>query len=123
MLHMGDCYFNGRYPFIDLGSGGSIDGIIKAAEQALFIINDDTKIIPGHGSLSNKKELTEYRDVLTIIRDRVKEAIAEGKTLEEIKAAKLSKEYDESWGGGFINSDKLVDFIFTDLTREEKEEN
>ncbi len=120
VLHMGDCYFNGRYPFIDLSSGGSIDGVIKAANQALFLIDDDTKIIPGHGSLSNKKELTAYRNVLMTIRDRVKAAIADGKTLDEIKAAKLSEEYDAEWGTGFINSDTLVDFIYTDLTREEK---
>ncbi len=123
VLHMGDCYFNGRYPFIDIGSGGSIDGIIKAANHALFLINDETKIIPGHGKQSNKKELTAYRDVLMVIRDRVKKAIEEGKTLEEIKAAKLSEEYDEDWGGGFINSDKLVDFIYTDFSREEEGEN
>jgi len=122
VLHMGDCYFAGRYPFIDLGSGGSIDGIIQAAEQAMMIVDDETKIIPGHGSLSNKEELTEYRDVLKTIRDRVKKAIDEGKTLEEIKAAKLSKEFDESWGGGFINADTLADFIYTDLTREEEDE-
>ena len=120
VLHMGDCYFNGRYPFIDLSSGGSIDGIIKAANQALFIVDEETKIIPGHGKLSNKKELTAYRNVLMVIRDRVKKAIEEGKTLEEIKAAKLSKEYDKEWGAGFINSDALVDFIFTDLTREDR---
>ena len=121
VLHMGDCYFKGRYPFIDLSSGGSIDGIIKAANEVLFLINDATKIIPGHGSLSNKKELIAYRDVLTTIRNRVKTTIDEGKTLEAIKATKLTEEYDAEWGTGFINAEKIVDFIYTDLTRSDED--
>jgi len=119
VLHMGDTYFKGRYPFIDLSSGGSIDGIIKAANQALFIINEETVIIPGHGTLSNKKELREYRDVLMVVRDRIKKAIKEGKSLDDIKAAKLNSDYDETWGSGFIDPDRIVDIIYTDLTREE----
>lgn len=119
VLHMGDTYFKGRYPFIDLSSGGSIDGIINAANQALFIIDEETVIIPGHGTLSNKKELREYRDVLMVVRDRVKKAIKAGKSLDEIKAAKLNSDYDEAWGSGFIGPDRIVDIIYTDLTREE----
>ena len=120
VLHMGDTFFSGRYPYIDLGSGGTINGIIAAANKALFVIDDDTKIIPGHGPLSTKADLKMYRDVLMIARDRVKKAIKAGQTIEEIKAAKLNSDYDEAWGSGFINAETFVDIIFTDLTRDER---
>ena len=118
VIHMGDTFFKGRFPFIDISSGGSIDGMIATANKVLFIADSDTKIIPGHGKLSNKAELKEYRDVLMVLRDRVKMAVKEGKTAEEIKAADLAKDYAEKWGQGFINSEKIIDIIYTDLTRE-----
>ena len=71
VVHMGDLYFNGMYPFIDYSSGGSIDGVIHGVEKVLAMIDDDTKIIPGHGPLSNRAELTAYRDMLRGIRDVV----------------------------------------------------
>lgn len=117
IIHTGDSYFSGRYPFIDLGSGGSVEGVIKAVNQILFLVDDDTKIIPGHGKLSNKKELTAYRDMLMTLRGRMKQAIKAGMTFEEIKAANLSKEYDESWGGGFINPEKMINTLYTDLSK------
>ncbi len=117
VIHLGDTYFNGRYPFYDVSSGGSIDGMIQSANQVLFLINEDTKVIPGHGKLSNKKELTAYRDVMMEVRDIVKKAIADGMTIEAIKAANLTKAFDEEWGQGFIKPEKLVDIIWTDLTR------
>jgi len=116
VLHMGDCYFQGRYPFIDLSSGGSIDGMIAAANTAIFLTGPDTKIIPGHGPLSNKEELIEYRDVMQSIRDKVKAAIKAGKSLDEIKAMKPGKETDEEWGSGFINADTFLDIVYTSLT-------
>ena len=120
VLHMGDTYFKGKYPFIDLSSGGSIDGLIKAVEQAVFICDDDTKIIPGHGKLSNKVELKEYLKVITMVRDNVQKAIEMDMSLEEIKAAKLSKEFDETYGTGFIAPDSFIDTIWTDLTKDKK---
>jgi len=120
VIHMGDTYFKGRFPFIDLYSGGSIDGIISAANKVLSIADKDTKIIPGHGALSNKEELQAYRDMLMEVRDRVKQAIQAEMTFEEIKLANLVKDMDEEWGSGFINGEKIIDFIFTDLTRDEK---
>ena len=120
VMHMGDTYFKGRYPYIDLGSGGSVAGVLKAIDQAIFLADEDTKIIPGHGVLSNKKELMEYRGVITLIYDRVKKAIASDMTLEEIKTSNLSKEYDDEWGSGFINPEKFMDILYSDLTKEEK---
>ncbi len=118
VIHMGDTFFNGRFPFIDLFSGGTIDGIIEAANKVLFLADNDTKIIPGHGALSNKKELTAYRNMLMDVRDRVKQAISAEMTYDEIKAANLTKDLDDDWGTGFINGEKIVNFIYTDLTRE-----
>jgi glyoxylase-like metal-dependent hydrolase (beta-lactamase superfamily II) len=118
ILHMGDTYFNGRYPYIDLSSGGSVDGLLNAINTAIMIVDGDTKIIPGHGNLSNKKELLKYREVVLTVRDRVKAAIKEGKSLEEIKAAKLNADYDEAWGSGFINGERIVDIMYTSLTTE-----
>jgi len=116
VLHMGDTYFKGRYPFIDLSSGGSIDGMIAASNSAIFLTGPDTKIIPGHGSLSNKSELIEYRNVLQSIRDKVKSAIKAGKTLDEIKTMRPGKVTDAEWGAGFINADRFIEFIYNSLT-------
>lgn len=116
VLHMGDTYFNGRYPFIDLSSGGSIDGVIAAADKALFMISDDTKIIPGHGALSNKVELNNYRNVLKSVRDKVYLLIQEGKSLDEVKALEPGKDTDEAYGGGFISPERFLEIIYGSLT-------
>jgi glyoxylase-like metal-dependent hydrolase (beta-lactamase superfamily II) len=115
VIHMGDTYFNGRYPFIDLESGGSLEGVIGAADRALGIANDSTRIIPGHGELSNKAELARYRDALVAARDRVKKLIAEGKTLDQIIAAKPMAEYDDRMGKGFINPETFLRTVYTSL--------
>ncbi len=117
VVHMGDTYFRERFPFFDVSSGGSVNGMINAANKVLFLANEDTKIIPGHGIVSNKVELQKYRDVLMALRDRVQGAIDDGKSFEEIIAAKLSTSF-EGWGEMFINYDKIVDLIYTDLSRE-----
>lgn len=115
VIHMGDTYFNGRYPFIDLESGGSLEGVIGAADRALGLANDSTRIIPGHGELSNKAELARYRDVLVAARDRVKKLIAEGKTLDQIIAAKPMAEYDDRMGKGFIDPERFLRTVYTSL--------
>ncbi|MDH3456431.1 MAG: MBL fold metallo-hydrolase [Gemmatimonadota bacterium] len=115
VVHMGDTFFNGAYPFIDLGSGGSIDGMIHAADAVLARIDGETKIIPGHGALGTRADLKAYRDVLAIARDRVTDAIAKGMTLEQAKAAKLMAEYDEAWGQAFINPNQFVEFVYRSL--------
>ena len=102
VVHMGDLYFNGMYPFIDYSSGGSIDGVINGVDKVLAMIDDDTKIIPGHGPLSNRVELTAYRDMLSGIRDVVAPMVQAGKSLEEVVAAKPTAAFDEKWAKGFI---------------------
>ena len=112
VLHMGDNYFVGRYPFIDLNSGGDVDGLISNLSMALAMIDDDTKIIPGHGSVGSKSDLTAYLNVITTLRQRVVQARAEGNTLEQTQKLGLSKEWDASHGQGFINADRIVEFIY-----------
>jgi glyoxylase-like metal-dependent hydrolase (beta-lactamase superfamily II) len=115
VVHMGDTFFNGAYPFIDLGSGGSINGMIRAADAVLAHIDGNTKIIPGHGALGTRADLKAYRDVLATARDRVTDAIANGMTPQQVKAAKLMAEYDEAWGQAFINPDQFVEFVYQSL--------
>lgn len=109
VLHTGDVYFNGMYPFIDLNSGGSIDGYIEAVKQGLSGINDATIIIPGHGKMSNKAEYKVFLTMLEILRTNVLAEIQKGKTEDEVAANTLiTKTYDDlgySWD--FITSEKI----------------
>lgn len=115
IVHMGDIYFNGLYPFIDSASGGKIDGVVAACDRVLAFSDDKTMIIPGHGPLSNKVELKAYRDMLATVSSRVKAQIAAGKKLEEIIAAKPTADFDLKWGGGFIKPDKWVELVVRNL--------
>ena len=113
VLHMGDTFFNGRYPFIDVGSGGSVQGVIGAAEAALAVANDATRIIPGHGAIAGRAELITYRDMLRTVQTRIQAAIDQGQTLEQIRAAKPLADLDATWG----DSAGLIGFVYQSLTR------
>lgn len=118
VLHTGDCFMKGRFPFIDRNSGGSVDGWIAAASRTLTIIDEETVIIPGHGDLANKKDYREARDAVMALRDMVKKRVNEGLDLDQIKALNLSKEYDANFGSGFIKSEAMVTAIYKDLKGE-----
>ncbi|HVQ08421.1 MAG TPA: MBL fold metallo-hydrolase [Allosphingosinicella sp.] len=115
VLHMGDTYFNGLLPFIDLDSGGSIDGAIVAVETGLALANEQTRIIPGHGPMARRADLIRYRDMLVDLRNRVGQGIAAGRTLEQIKAERLADGYGPP--DGFISPDSLIETIHRSLTR------
>lgn len=119
VLHMGDCFFNERFPYIDLGSGGSIDGAIKAVQTALMLSNHATVIIPGHGKLAHKADLLKYYTMLETMKDRVLDAMASGQSIDDMKAGNLDEGY-ESWGEGFITTERFIDIIWTDYNREEE---
>jgi glyoxylase-like metal-dependent hydrolase (beta-lactamase superfamily II) len=105
ILHVGDTWFNGFYPFIDYSSGGNISGMIRATEQNLAATTADTIIILGHGPIGNKAQLTEFHDMLVSVRDNVAKLKKEGKSLDETIAAKPTAAFDEKWGkkpGAFI---------------------
>jgi glyoxylase-like metal-dependent hydrolase (beta-lactamase superfamily II) len=99
VLHAGDTYWNGIYPFIDHSTGGSIDGMIAAAEANLAASNDKTIIIPGHGNpVSNRAELREFRDMLVAIRENVAKLKRQGRSLDETVEAKPTAAFDGKWG-------------------------
>lgn len=115
ILHMGDAYFNIGYPFIDVGSGGSIDGYIAALELGLTLSNKDTKIIPGHGPMSNRAEMQQFLGMLKELRHNVVQLKQKGMSLEEVIAAKPSAKFDKENGQAFIKPDQIVTFIYTSL--------
>ena len=116
IIHMGDLYFQGKFPFIDLDSGGSINGYIDAVNKVLMIANDTTKIIPGHRNISNKAELTIFRNMLVSIRDSVQLAIDSNKTLEEVtKDNQLTKEFNADYGGWFISDEVFRATVYKSL--------
>ena len=117
ILHMGDLFFNKLYPFIDISSGGSVDGVIAAADRALAMSNDATKIIPGHGPLSSKADLLAFRTMLATIAPRIRQMVKDGKTLEQAIAAKPTAEFDAVWGKGFVPPARFVEMLYNDVKR------
>jgi cyclase len=115
VVHMGDCFFNGLYPFIDLSSGGSFEGVIAAAEKVLAMVDDGTRIIPGHGPSAKRADLAAYKDMLAGVRDKVKPMVKAGKTLAEVKAANPTAAWDEKWGKGFMKPDVWIGIVYTSL--------
>ena len=118
VIHAGDVYFNGIYPFIDTSSGGSITGMIQATERILALAGDETKIIPGHGALSNRAELEDYRQMLVNVKVRTEKAIAQGESLEEFIASKPTSDYDAKLGGGFLKPEQFLTIVYEDLADE-----
>jgi glyoxylase-like metal-dependent hydrolase (beta-lactamase superfamily II) len=118
IIHTGDIWFNGLYPFIDTDSGGSVAGVIAAVEKILSLADEETRIIPGHGSPGSRAGLQAYLDMLRTVRGRVQYLIGQGKSLEQIKALKPNADYDASLGNGFIKPDQFLEILYTSLTRE-----
>jgi glyoxylase-like metal-dependent hydrolase (beta-lactamase superfamily II) len=117
VLHMGDVFFNGTFPFIDVYSGGSLSGIISGCNKALKIVDDETSIIPGHGSLGNRSELVAYRDMLQTVHAAIAPLVRQGKSLEEIQAAEPLAPLVEKWGNGFIKAEVFVGLVYRGMTR------
>ena len=117
VLHTGDLYFNNLYPYIDLSSGGTVNGYIDAIKQCLALINDETKIIPGHGKLSNKKEFQFFLTMLETLKANVLAEIANGKTEDEVVTDNaITKTYDDlgySWS--FIPSERMRRTLYKSL--------
>ena len=112
VLHCGDLYFNGMYPFIDYSSGGSIEGMVANAERMGKMIDAKTKVIPGHGPISNKSELAEYHDMLAGVNDAVSKLIKEGMTSEQAVAARPLAKWNDKWGKGFLTPDRFVGLLY-----------
>ncbi len=112
VLHMGDVFFNGLYPFIDVGSGGSLDGMIAGAQRGLALAGPATKIVPGHGPLASEADLEAYLAMLIGVRDAVRPLVEAGRTREQVVAAKPTAPFDEVWGGGFMEPDVFTGVVF-----------
>lgn len=117
VVHMGDDFFNGRFPFIDLDSGGSVKGLIEAVDSVLATVPADAKIIPGHGPLATVADLRKYSAMLKETSSLVRAAKQSGKTVEQVKSDKPLKAYD-SWSWQFINSDIFVETLYRDAGNE-----
>jgi glyoxylase-like metal-dependent hydrolase (beta-lactamase superfamily II) len=116
VVHMGDQFFSGRFPNIDLGSGGDVRGYIRNVEEALKKIPADAKIIPGHGPLSTIKELTEFHEMLVGTAGFVEKQIAAGKTLEQVKAEGLPQQW-KGWDKVPIRETRWLDILYRGLSR------
>jgi glyoxylase-like metal-dependent hydrolase (beta-lactamase superfamily II) len=117
VLHMGDVFFNGTFPFIDVYSGGSLTGMISACNEALQIVDDETKIIPGHGPLGDRAALIAYRDMLQQAHAAVAPMVRRDQSLEQIRAEEPLDPLVEKWGGGFIKAEQFIELIYLGMTR------
>ncbi len=112
VIHMGDLFFfQVTFPFVDGSSGGNVRGIVAAADKALAIADDQTKIIPGHGAVATKAELQKYRDMVAEIIAKVEAGIAAGKTLDQVKAMRPADGYGVK-ADGFITADRFVETVY-----------
>ena len=118
VIHAGDTMFNKLFPFIDMNSGGSVNGYIAAQKKIISMANDETKIIPGHGPLANKADLEAAVDMLQDSRDRVAELVVAGMSLDEVKAANPLADYHDVWNWGFITTERMTEALYRSLAGE-----
>ena len=115
VVHMGDTFFNGFYPFIDVSTGGSLPGMVSAANQALAMTNSATRFIPGHGPLATRADLERYRDMLATVQQRVGKLVARRRTLKQVLDAKPLADLDAQWGKGFLKPEQFLTIAYESL--------
>lgn len=115
VMALGDIFWNGVYPFIDISTGGSIDGAIRLANASIASVTDKTIIVPGHGPVGDRAQLIEFRDMLVAIRDNVASLKKQGKSLEEVIAAKPTAAFDAKWGGFVIDPAFFTRLVYASL--------
>ncbi|WDI32119.1 MBL fold metallo-hydrolase [Hyphococcus flavus] len=118
IVHMGDVFFNGWYPYIDLESGGDMDGYISTHEKVLSKVDDETRIIPGHGPLASKADLQNTVDMLKEVRVRVQRMIDDGMSEDEVVAASPLADLDDEWSWQFINGERMTRMAYRSLSTE-----
>jgi cyclase len=118
VIHTGDLLFSGRYPFIDLDNGGTVQGYIDALEAIAEAAGPQTRVIPGHGPLSSREDLLASRDMLIEARSRVQALVDEGRDLEAIQAEAPLADLDPDWSWRFIDADRMVFTLYRDITGE-----
>ncbi len=117
VIHTGDTMFNGMFPYIDINNGGSVDGYIAAQQKILSMSNEQTKIIPGHGPLANKKQLKQALDMLIDSKELILELIVKGNTEDEVAQANPLKKYHEKWNWPFITTEKMTRQVYKSLNQ------
>jgi cyclase len=115
VIHAGDLWFNGMYPLIDTGSGGTVNGMIRGVDQVLALADERTKIVPGHGALGDKAALQTYREMLVNVADRVEKLKASGDTVQQAIAAKPTADLDATWAKGSMKPDTFVALVYDSL--------
>lgn len=115
VIHMGDTFFNGIFPFIDAGSGGKLSGMIEAVETVLALAGDETKIIPGHGPLADRGDLTRFHEMLLTVRERAMAAKSAGQTAEEWAASNPFADLESEWGKGFLKAPLFAKVVYSAL--------
>ena len=116
VVHMGDDFFAGRFPYVDLDSGGSVQGLTRNIGKVIKQVSPDVKIIPGHGPLSTVDDLKAFHDMLIETTRIVKQAVSSGRSLDEIKTDGLPSKWDE-WGSGFIPTERWIETIHKSLSQ------
>ena len=114
VVHMGDVFLSAGFPFVDLSSGGSVNGFITACDRVLPFMDAATKVIPGHGPLADRARVKAFRDMLWAMRDRMTKEVAARHTIEEVLASKITADYDASWPGG---RERFLRILFQELSR------
>lgn len=117
VIHTGDTFFNGLFPFIDLNNGGSIDGYITAQQKIIALSNDKTKIIPGHGPLTNKKALEDAVNMLIDVKNIMVKVMASGKSEDDVVKMNPLKKYHDDWNWGFITTERMTRQIYKGLKK------
>jgi len=112
VLHVGDIWFNGMYPFIDEGTGGTIGGMIEAGKKALSLAGPGTKIIPGHGPLGTRAQLQQFHDMLAAVHDKVAALKSAGASEQEVVAKKPTAAFDAAWAKGMMNGDSFTGIVY-----------
>jgi len=114
VVHMGDVFNNTGLPFVDLSSGGSVHGIITAADQVYFRTTDETRIVPGHGQVTDRRRLKLWRDAVAAVRDGVQREVRAGRTIDQVLALKLGAPYEKEWPGGH---ERFIRTVYEELSR------
>jgi glyoxylase-like metal-dependent hydrolase (beta-lactamase superfamily II) len=116
VIHGGDLVFVGRYPFIDVDSGGSVAGVLAAVDRMLALADDKTRIIPGHGEVTDKAGLAAYREMLSVTSGRMRDLVAAGKTIDEVLAAQPNADYDATQAWAFITAERYLRILYRDAS-------
>lgn len=114
VVHMGDVFNNAGLPFVDLSSGGSVHGVIAAADRVYAMTNDQTRIVPGHGQVTDRARLKQWRDAVAAVRDGVAREVKAGRTIEQVLALKLGAPYEKEWPAGH---ERFVRTVFEEFSR------